>query len=123
MKEVFPTGLLLWACELNFFYLEKLLSLHLNITKVQQNLFNAAEGRIAESLAVIHDTREWGQEMKRVHEEVLKFVHNIKDLAVDTLMDNNAKTSETLSELTRQIKFSQEMTNTLLGELGKVINF
>ena len=61
--------------------------------------------------------------MKRVHEEVLKLLHNIKDFAVDAMMDNSAKTSETLSELTEEFKSSQEMSKTLLGELGKVINF
>ena len=61
--------------------------------------------------------------MKQAHEEVLKLVHNIKDLAVDALMDNNAKTSEALSQLTNQFKSSQEMSSALSSELEKVINF
>ena len=112
-------GLVDW----NFISLEKLLSLHVNITKVQQSLFDATESRIAESLAVMQDTREWGQEIKQLHEEVLKLVHNIKDFAVDALMDNNARVSGVLSELTEQFKSSQEISNTLSSELGKVINF
>lgn len=71
----------------------------------------------------MQDTREWGQEMKQLHEEMLKLVHNIKDFAVDALMDNNAKISEVLSKLTEQFKSSQEISSTLSDELGKVIDF
>ena len=99
---------------------EELLSLHINITKVQQDLFNTVQTQLNEAWEAIQAKRMWDAEVKASQQDALDTLHQLKESAINALRGSNDKASSIIEELAKQLQLSKESSNILSDELKKV---
>jgi len=102
--------------------IEELLSLHINITKIQQGLFNAIQTQIHEAWEAMQAKRVWDTEVRASQQDALDTLHQLKESAVEILRGCNDKASSIIGELAKQLQSSKESSNVLSDELKKVIH-
>ena len=99
---------------------EELLSLHINITKIQQGLFNMVHTQLNEAWEAIQAKRVWDAEVKVSQQDTLNTLHQLRESAVDALRGPKDKASDIIEELAKQLQSSKESSNALSDELKKV---
>ena len=99
---------------------EELLSLHINITKIQQGLFNAVHTQLNEAWEAMQAKRMWDAEVKASQQDALDTLHQLKESAINALRGSNDKASGIFEELAKQLQLSKESSNVLSDELNKV---
>ncbi|RPB24528.1 hypothetical protein L211DRAFT_848836 [Terfezia boudieri ATCC MYA-4762] len=100
---------------------EELLSLHINITKIQQGLFNAVHTQLNEAWEALQAKRMWDAEVKASQQDTLDTLHQLKESVINVLRGSNDKASSIIEELAKQLQLAKESSNVLSDELKKSI--
>ncbi|KAF8471283.1 Tht1-like nuclear fusion protein-domain-containing protein [Kalaharituber pfeilii] len=104
---------------------DELLSLHRNITKVQQSLFGALESHVNEAWMALQSTKTLHKEWKDSYENLLNGLKDIEERTVQALEESNDRAVDVISELIVDLKgslgASQELSNNLREAMKSLV--